>query len=498
MKLTTCETAPGDWTGDVLALGVYEEGGAPSDGPWLSGVDAALGGAVTRLLAYDAFGGARDELVTGPGVPGRCERLVLIGLGRPGEVTPHTARRAGAALARTLTSGPNRRVAVALPSWRAGGEEIAEYVVEGLSLAVHCGRWNVLTDRFRADYGSDLPREPESAELLGCEAADEPLRRAGAFTDAVVLARELVAAPANLITPERLAREASAIADGDDRFSLEVWDADRCAGQGLTGFAAAAAGGADPARFIRLGFRPADPAGPPVALIGLGLTHDDRGVLRSGGAVQGAKKYMAGAGAVLGAAAALSALGGRTEVQFLIPALAKAAGPGALRVGDLVTTASGATVEVNHEDAHGRLMLADALHLAARLGAARTVSVSALGLPVAAALGPKAAGLWSTDDALAAELVAAGRAAGELLWPLPLVDEYDDELWAPFANLRSAGPESGDAATAAAFLRRFAPAAGWAHLEITEPAWSPRIDGYYNAGATGYGTGTLARWLCLR
>jgi len=498
MKLTICDTAPAEWAGEVLALGVYDEGGAPSAQPWLSGVDAALGGAVARLLAHDSFGASLDELVTGPGVPGRCERLVLVGLGRPGEVTPHTARRAGAALARTLTTGPNRRVAVALPSWHAGGEEIVEHVVEGLSLAVHCGRWNVLTDRFRADYGSDLPREPESVELLGCAAPERLLRRAGVFTDAVVLARELVAAPANLITPERLAREAAALAAADGRFDLEVWDEEQCAEQGLTGFAAAAAGGADPARLIRLSYRPADPAGPPVALIGLGLTHDDRGVLRSGGAVQGAKKYMAGAGAVLGAAAALSALGGRTEVHLLIPAAAKAAGPGAMRVGDLVTTASGATVEVNHEDAHGRLMLADSLHLAARLGAARTVSVSALGLPVAAALGPKAAGLWSTHEELAADLVSAGRAAGELLWRLPLVDEYDDELWAPFANMRSAGPESGDAATAAAFLRRFAPAGGWAHLEITEPAWSPRIDGYYNAGATGYGSGTLARWLCPR
>lgn len=498
MKLTISDDTPAGWVGEVLALGVFEDSVAPSAQPWLSGTDAGLGGAVTRLLAYDSFRAARDELVTGPGVPGRCERLVLVGLGRRDEVTPHTARRAGAALARTLSSGPVRRVAVALASWNAGGQEIVEYLVEGLSLAVHCGRWNLLPDRFRADYGSDLPQEPETVELLGCTAPDHLLRRAAVFTDAVVMARELVAAPANLITPGRLAREAVALAAADDRFAVEVWDADQCAEQGLTAFAAAAAGSADPACLIRLDYRPADPAGPPVALIGLGITHDDRGVLRSGGAVEGAKKYMAGAGAVLGAAAALSALGGRTQAHLLIPAVAKAAGPGALRVGDLVTTASGATVEVNHEDAHGRLVLADTLHLAARLGAARTVSVSALGLPVAAALGPKAAGLWSTHETLAADLTAAGHQAGELLWRLPLVDEYDDELLAPFANLRAAGPHSGDAATAAAFLRRFAPSGGWAHLEITEPAWSPRIDGYYNAGATGYGAGTLARWLCTR
>ncbi|MEU1465229.1 M17 family peptidase N-terminal domain-containing protein [Streptomyces sp. NPDC005727] len=497
MKLTTCADTPAQWRGEVLALAV-PQGPAdqnPLDGPWLAAVDAALDGAVSRLLAYDSFSGARDELVTGPGVPARCERLVLIGLGRPDAVTPHTARRAGAALARTLTSGPNRRVALALESWHVDGTDLTEHLTEGLSLAVHCGRWNVLPDRFRADYGADLPREPETVELLGAASA-EPLTRAEAFTDALVLARELVAAPANLITPDRLAREATALAAAHDRFDVEVWDEEQCRAQGLTGICAAAAGSAAPARFIRLSHRPATPSGPPVAVIGLGLTYDDRGVARSGGAVEGAKKYMAGAGALLGAATALATLGGTREAHLLIPAVAKTAGPNALHLGDLVTTASGLTVEVNHPDAHGRLMMADALHLAARLGAERTVGVSALGLPVAAALGPKAAALWSTDDDLAADLTAAGHEAGELLWRLPLVDEYEDELWAPFANLRSAGPAGGDGATAATFLRRFAPQGAWAHLEITEPAWSPRIDGYYNAGATGYGAGTLARWLC--
>ncbi|MHC0429703.1 leucyl aminopeptidase family protein [Streptomyces sp. O3] len=496
MDITDCPTPAARWSGDVLAVGVFADDAPLLDRPWPRDLDAALDGALRRLSAYGSFGGGGDELVVGPGAPGRCERLVLFGLGRPEEVTPHTVRRAGAAVARTLTSGPNRRVAVALPSWRAGDLDLTEHLAEGLSLAVHCGRWNVLKDRFRADYGSDLPREPETVELLGSGAAGAVLRAAEAFTDAVVRAREYVAAPANVITPARLADEASALA-AHEGFDVEVWDAGEARERGLTGFAAAVAGSADPARLIRLRYRPDVCELPPVAVIGLGLTYDDRGVARSGGAVEGAKKYMAGAGAVLGAAAALATLGGRRETHLILPVTAKAAGPGALRVGDLVTTASGATVEVNHEDGHGRLMLADALHLAAGLGARSAVSVSALGLPVAAALGPKAAGLWSTDDALAARLTDAGRAAGELLWPLPLVEEYGDELWAPFANSRVAGPRAGDGATAAAFLQRFAPPS-WAHMEITEPAWSPRIDGYYNAGATGFGAGTLARWLCGR
>ncbi|MGW4051889.1 leucyl aminopeptidase family protein [Streptomyces sp. NPDC004779] len=496
MDITDSPTTAADWTGDVLAVGVFAEDAPLLDRPWASALDRALGGALGRLLSYDSFGGGRDELVVGPGAPGRCERLVLFGLGRPREATPHTVRRAGAAVARTLTTGPNERVAVTLPSWRAGELEVAEHLAEGLSLAVHCGRWNVLGDRFRADYGSDLPREPKTVELLGSGITDAVLRASDAFTDAVVRAREYVAAPANIITPDRLAQEASALA-AHEGFEVEVWDAAEAHAHGLTGFSAAVAGSADPARLVRIGYRPEAADLPPVAVIGLGLTYDDRGVARSGGAVEGAKKYMAGAGAVLGAAAALAALGGRRETHLILPAAAKAEGPGALRTGDLVTTASGATVEVNHEDGHGRLMLADALHLAGRLGARSTVSVSALGLPVAAALGPKAAGVWSTDVDLTAQLTGAGRAAGELLWPLPLVEEYGDELWAPFANSRVAGPRSGDGATAAAFLHRFAPAS-WAHVEITEPAWSPRIDGYYNAGATGFGTGTLARWLCGR
>ncbi|MFE0645693.1 leucyl aminopeptidase family protein [Streptomyces sp. NPDC058877] len=496
MDITDSPVTAARWSGDVLAVGVFAEDAPLLDRPWPRDLDAALGGALQRLLSYDSFDGGRDELVVGPGVPGRCDRLVLFGLGRPGEATGHTVRRAGAAVARTLTTGPNQRVAVALPSWRAGELDVTEHLAEGLSLAVHCGRWNVLEDRFRADYGSDLPREPKTVELLGSGVAGTVLRASEAFTDAVVRAREYVAAPANVITPDRLAAEASALA-AHEGFEVEVWDAVEAQEQGLTGFAAAVAGSADPARLVRLSYRPEASDLPPVAVIGLGLTHDDRGVARSGGAVEGAKKHMAGAGAVLGAAAALAALGGRRETHLILPAAAKAEGPGALRTGDLVTTASGATVEVNHEDGHGRLMLADALHLAGRLGARSTVSVSALGLPVAAALGPKAAGLWSTDEALAAQLTGAGRMAGELLWPLPLVEEYGDELWAPFANIRVAGPHSGDGATAAAFLHRFAPPS-WAHLEITEPAWSPRIDGYYNAGATGFGTGTLARWLCGR
>ncbi len=504
---------------DVLAIGIYSDEIAEAvrdEGDRLAPLGRQVTAEVAALLRRTRFTGRLGERVTEQSSSGRT--LILCGLGPSDqtrsrlaeEISPDDARRIGALVARSLPARKNPGVALHLPFLDpadavAGRLVGAPDVAEGLALAVHEGRWNLLPDRFRADYGADLPAEPELVRLLGISPPAAALDRAEALTAGIVFARELVAAPSNLITPQRLVTEAGTLDEvragsrgmaGDGRFESTIRTAEECADDGLTGFAAAAQGGVHPARLLQLTYRPAGSPTAAVAVVGLGLTFDDRGVGESGGVVQGAKKYMAGAGAVLGAARTVAGLGSTMEIHFLIPAAEKAGGSAALREGDLVTTASGLTAEVNNPDAHGRLLLADALHLASTLPVDAIVSVATLGHSCARALGPGVAGLWADDDGLADALLAAGHRAGEWLWRLPLVQRYEALLWAPFANLRthSAGPD--DAATAALFLHRFSGGKPWAHLEITAPAWSDRVEGYYNAGATGFGTGTLAQWLC--
>ncbi len=494
MEIRASDTPAERWSGDSLVLGLHadETGGAP----WTA-VDQALGGALTALIADAGFAARRDEVAAVRLAPGAAVgNLVLAGLGDRERLTLDGLRRAAALAVRWVKRGRGRSLGVAFPAWNGEAATSAEVVAEGIELALHEGQWSVLQDRFKAEDGLDPPPRLERLEILALgDPGPEALARARATIGGIVLSRELAAAPPNIVGPAELADWAARIAQAHG-LDLQILDRSGCAARDMGGFLGAARGSEAEPRLIHLCYRPPGAPSRRLAVVGLGLTFDPLGLDKgSERRIEGMKKAMGGAASVLGAAQALGEIGGPAEVHFVIPAAeAGSAGP-RLRPGDLFTLADGKTVEVNEADQEGRLLLAEALLYARGQGVDALLDIATLSPACVAGLGEEIAGLWATDDGLAAGVARAAERAGEAVWRLPLADRYEGLLWAPFANLRTAGPPAGEALTAALFLRRFTGGVPWAHLDITGPVWSRRVDGYYNAGATGFGVGTLLHWM---
>ncbi|WP_250639067.1 M17 family metallopeptidase [Frankia sp. AiPa1] len=364
--------------------------------------------------------------------------------------------------------------------------------------------------------------------------ADDPearaaLRAARTVGISVCIARDLVNTPSLLKSPQWLAERAVRIATAAG-LTAQVLEPAELAERGFGGLCAVGRGSPRPPRLVRIEYfgptassRPgeavespsdADPAtldpaktGSSVAqphrvLVGKGITFDSGGLsLKPPGSMISMKTDMAGAAAVLGAMTALPSLGVPGRVTGLLCLAENMIGAAAMRPGDVITCWGGTTVEVLNTDAEGRLVLADALAYAAgELGADVLVDLATLTGAISVALGRRTAGLFSSDDDLAAALAAAADSAGERVWRLPLTAEYRPALDSPVADLTNIGRAldvGGGSITAALFLREFAGGLPWAHLDIAGTARADADDGEISRGGTGWGVRTLLAWLAL-
>jgi leucyl aminopeptidase len=262
-------------------------------------------------------------------------------------------------------------------------------------------------------------------------------------------------------------------------------------------------GSAHPPRFIVLERGPKARRGqqpPTVVVVGKGVTFDSGGIsLKPRDGLHEMKSDMAGAAAVLGLFAALPSLAPPLRVVGLIPAAENMPGGRALKPGDVLRAMDGTFIEVTNTDAEGRLLLADALVYARRFAGATVVDLATLTGAIGIALGPYVAGLFTDDDGLAAELLAAGEACGERLWRMPLWDDYEKELESDTADIvNAAATREGGACVAARFLKRFAGDLRWVHLDIANTAWAPADRPHERRGPTGYGVRLLLEWLTRR
>ncbi len=256
-----------------------------------------------------------------------------------------------------------------------------------------------------------------------------------------------------------------------------------------------AQGSHEPLRFVVLRYQGAGRGEAPLVLVGKGITFDTGGISIKPAADMDEMKFdMSGAASVLGTLRALAQLAPRVNVVGLIPACENMPGGRAIKPGDVVTTMSGQTVEILNTDAEGRLILADALSYAARFKPAAVVDVATLTGACVIALGHRHSGLFSPDDALAAELLAAGEAALDTAWRMPLDAEYDEALKSNFADMANVGGRAGGAITAAKFLQRYARDLPWAHLDIAGTAWRSGPQ----KGATGRPVGLLTHFVLAR
>jgi len=429
----------------------------------------------------------------------RWPRLLVVGLGRAGDVTAERLRRAAA-----IAQGQARalRVDEFVLLAEGGAGKVAEAdlgraLAEGLAL----GAYEYAAPRQKPPE----PRRGQRAVLVRggkrdrAFAAGVELGRIGAA--ATAFARDLAHGPANTVTPARLATEARKLAGRGVRVRvLERRDLERLR---MGAFLGVAKGSALPPKLIVLDHAPPG-AKKTVCVVGKGLTFDTGGISIKPAAKMEEMRYdMCGGAAVLGLFHAIrqGGLAGRrspVRVLGLVAATENMPGGNAQRPGDVVRACDGTTIEVINTDAEGRLVLADAIAWAKKTYApAAIVDVATLTGAVVVALGHEVTAVMGSDDALVRALIAAGQACDEVLWQLPLLEVHqrlNRSKFADLANLPSASGGAGSIA-AAAFLSHFAAGTSWAHLDIAGTAWGAEAKDYYKGGATGVGVRTLLQWV---
>jgi len=293
--------------------------------------------------------------------------------------------------------------------------------------------------------------------------------------------------------------EARALVRGDRRLALRVFDERGLARLGMGAFLSVARGSEEPAYLLHLSHRPRGRARERLALVGKGLTFDAGGIsLKPSAKMEDMKYDMSGAAAVLGVFQALRGLDLPLEVHGVIAATENLPDGRANKPGDLVTAMNGTTIEVLNTDAEGRLVLADALvYVERRLRPAAIVDLATLTGAVITALGHELTGVMGTDEPLRDELVAAGKATGELVWPLPLLDQHREHMKGAVADLKNINSGQGAGSSAgAAFLAHFVEKTPWAHLDIAGTAWGVDERDYQGgSGGTGVGVRLLLTWL---
>jgi leucyl aminopeptidase len=444
-------------------------------------VDTALGGLISELLERREFRGDAYQVEVLPTL-GRmpASRVALVGLGPASEITATRYRLAVAAAARVMGKRGLLRVALDVADAPLPADEAAAAAVEGAALS-----------RYVPDpYRTGERRDKRLTELRVVGASDEALAEGGVRGRAKNLARELTNEPGNLLDPPELARRAAEMAQ-EVGLACEVLDIGEMERLGMTAILAVTRGSETPARFIILRHQGRE-GGPQLALVGKAVTFDTGGIsLKPVQDMGKMKGDMAGGAAVIGAMQAIAELKLPINVIGLVPASSNMPDGRAWMPGDVITAMSGKTIETITTDAEGRMLLADAVHYARNLGATHIVDIATLTGACGIALGSVASGLFSTDDALADAVLAAGEAAGELHWRLPLFPEYREQIRSEIADLKNSGGRPAGAVTAAWFIREFVGDTPWVHLDVAGSSQYDKRKPWAPAGPTGTGVGTF-------
>jgi leucyl aminopeptidase len=485
-------SAPADVETDLIILPFVEGEQLLQSMPELSDATA---GAVDRALTSREIQGKPYELFLTPVLRGwRATRVALIGTGRASDLNLERIRRVATAAAVAARQRYVARIAFVhrLPSQpQAVHLETAEAVqaiTEGLMLAAFSG------DRYKSqDRGGPAPEQMLVVASGGTAALERAVERGCILGESSNMARDLCNEPANILTPSVFAERGAAIAR-EAGLTVEILDEDEIARLRMGLLLGVSRGSAEPPRVIVMTHEPTGaPAAPVLGLVGKGITFDTGGIsIKPADGMERMKDDMAGGAAVIGAMRAISLLQAPIKVVGIVPASENMPGGRATKPGDVLTGAGGRTVEVLNTDAEGRLILGDGLWYAQRLGATHLVDVATLTGACVVALGKVASGLFGQPDAWVESVRRASERAGDRAWPMPLYDEYTEQLRSEIADMVNTGGRPAGACTAAVFLKEFAGGLPWAHLDIAGTAWADEAKPWQPKGPTGVAVRTLA------
>ncbi len=488
MEFLVTDTAPSVWTGDALAIGLFED--AVEIAGDLAQLDEKLAGTLKELIQEADFKGkVGTSAIARVGGNNPIRKIAIVGLGKTEDLKLDTLRQAAGICAKLAKKEKCKTLGISFPVWKNAPDVTASAIAEGVELSLH------QDNRFKSEPDDKSP-QIEQIHLLGFAGSESAIVRARKITAGVILARELVAAPANFVTPITMAETAKKLASECD-LELEILEQEDCEKLGMGAFLGVARASDLPPKFIHLTYKPEGKPRRKIAIVGKGLTFDSGGlnIKGVGSGIEMMKIDMGGAAATLGAALAIGHIKPDVEVHFISAVTENMISGRAMRPGDILTASNGKTIEVNNTDAEGRLTLADALVFADKLGVDAIVDLATLTGACVVALGDDIAGLWSPQDNVAAEIVAASEMAGEKFWRMPMEDKYFEGLKALHADMKNTGPRAGGSITAALFLKQFVKDTAWAHLDIAGPVWADKENGYNGPGATGFGVRTLVHWV---
>lgn len=482
VSIRTTEASPETADSALVAICLFE-GEKPPE-PLRSTAEPALSGDFSGKEGQTELVYTRGEILS--------SRLLLVGLGKSENFILEKTRRTAATAAKRardlcLTE------ATLVPRGPEGADagSVFQAAAEGASL----GLYRFLRYKTSEEDGKEL----EELRLLAESEAGEARR--GAETGEKVaagesLARDLANEPASTATPEFLAKKAREISDKHS-MGLTVLDRAQIEEEGLNGLATVGRSAENEPRFIALEHRGGGDEAP-VVLVGKGVTFDSGGIsIKPSSGMEEMKFDMSGGAAVLGAMQAVGEIGLPLNVVAIVPATENLPGGDAFRPGDVIRMHSGKTAEIVSTDAEGRLILADALSYARRYDPAAVIDCATLTGAALIALGHHASGLMGNDEELIEEVRTAGERSGERAWPLPLFEEYTEQIRGDTADIKNTGGRPGGASTAGAFLKEFAEDYQWAHLDIAGTAWE-KDNAYTPKGASGIPTRLLIEFLRRR
>jgi leucyl aminopeptidase len=497
VKLGRIEREPAE----VLVLTHYE--GDSSLQEEAAVVDKALSGALRDLLKSGEFQGKSQQTVLFH-TQGRIQakRVLLVGLGKRQAARLDTVRQAMGIAAKRVRQAGARSFAAPLHGLTLSGTsrvDLVQAMVEGAILG--CYQF----DLYRSEKNSE-PKDLARMTVVEARAqhlseSREGIRRGLASAEAAVFVRDLCNHPSNVMTPARIAAEAKAI--GKERgVRVKILEQGEAEKLGMGAFLGVARGSHEPPKFIILEYRGTGGARrsgrnlKPIVLVGKTITFDTGGIsLKPAENMEQMKADMTGGAEVLATVRAASRLRLPLHIIGILPATENMPGGRAIKPGDILTTLSGKTVEVQNTDAEGRLILADGLAYATRLKPAAIIDVATLTGACMVALGQFAVGMFSNNDALKKRIQLAGDKAGERVWEMPLWDDYFEQLRSDVADMRNIGGRGGGMITAAIFLSKFVGDWPWVHLDIASTDWSERERAYIPKGPTGIGTRLLIQYL---
>ena len=484
-QVLVSDEAVDEVSADAVVVAAYVSDDGRSLSASARALDDALEGQLSEHLGHTSYKGKVGDVSLVPTL-GRlpARTIVVAGLGKKDEVGRTEVMRAAGSVARKLTD--RTTIASALH------EELdAEQVVAGATEGYLLGSYKFTT------YKSDpRPSKIERITMLG-DPKVELIDHGVITAEATMLARDLVNEPGDVIYPETLAERAREVAGGAG-LGIEVLDEAELAKRGFGGLIGVGKGSERPPRLIVLHYRPDANTTQRLALVGKGITFDSGGLsIKPSGSMETMKTDMSGAAAVIGAMSALGRLNPPVEVIGVVAAAENMVSGNSIKPGDVIKHYGGRTSEVLNTDAEGRLVLADALGYACEQKVDAVVNVATLTGAIMVALGPKAAGLFSTDDVLRAELEAATGRSGERVWPMPLYDDYRSDMDSEIADIKNVGGSRwGGAIKAALFLREFVQSGvPWAHIDIAGPARNESGYDEVPKGGSGIGTRTLIAWI---